>query len=259
MRRRMHLNWVGRGAVPYREALFFNLLFENTLDYIMETEPVYEGEATGHDTSNYLWMLNGKNGYSAEQGYQFSIKGLKSRNYLRLFNPFFLQSLYTQFKTYFWDGEKQHKLWMIPIGSWRYLPSFHVALSPFGPEYDLENYFVHNNKTYQVTLKWGDRTLYDFWGGLSVFVSPLITTLGFNLDAGVDLWTQPELERGGSTLKNIGGGLGMAVNFRGYIDIVREKMPLSLVVEAGYKTAGFLEGYPYDSGLFIIAGLALKK
>ena len=81
----------------------------------------------------------------------------------------------------------------------------------------------------------------------------------FSFDANIDFWIQPEIQFGKNPIVTKGGGFGGACSTRGYYNFPNSRLPVSAVLELGYKSVGFLEGYVLDSFPIVMVGLALKR
>jgi len=204
-------------------------------------------------------LINSHAGYSDVNNLLMNPEDLKNRNMINLANPFLFYALYTQLKTYIWDGNLSSKLPMFRIKGIDYLPSFRMGLAPFGPEYHLENYFRAKNSVFLIDLRIGDNTFYKSWGGVGLFAQNLYENKRFSLDAKLDIWKQPEIEIGGvDSIALKGVGLGGAFSIRGYYDFTSSQYPVSAILELGYKTPGFLEGYALDSSPIIMFGIGTR-
>ncbi len=261
MNRGLCFRWIARRDIYYREASLYFRSFWSNFNYIVSTsDEDIEDYDTGHDVALYLRGINSHAGYSDVNNLLMNPEDLKKRNIINLANPFLFYALYTQLKTYIWDGNLSGKLPMFRIKGIDYLPSFRMGLAPFGPEYHLENYFRAKNTIFLLDLRIGDNTFYKSWGGIGLFVQNIYENKRFSLDTKFDIWKQPKIEIGGEdsiTLK--GGGLGGAFSLRGYYDLTSSQYPISAILELGYKTPGFLEGYTLDSSPIIMFGIGIRN
>ncbi|MEJ2567403.1 MAG: hypothetical protein P8Z50_00760 [candidate division WOR-3 bacterium] len=237
MNRELSLRWMARGDIYYREASLYLFSFMVNLVYFQTTRE----DTLHHDVAQYLRLLNDHAGYSDLGNLLMDAEDIKNRNIINLADPFLFYALYTQLKTYIWDGNLPGKLPMISIKGIDYLPSFRMGLAPFGPEYHLENYFRLKNKVLLLDLRIGDPTFYKSWGGIGLFAHNVYENKRFSLDVKFDIWKQPGIEIGGEdsiTLK--GGGLSGAFSIRGYYDFTSSQYPISAILELGYKSPGIL-------------------
>jgi hypothetical protein len=79
------------------------------------------------------------------------------------------------------------------------------------------------------------------------------------LDLNLDLWKQPKLELGGMDGKLRGGDLGIATSARGYYKMTHGDFPVMGLLELGFKSPGFLEGYALDAAPIAMIGIAVQK
>ena len=155
---------------------------------------------------------------------------------------------------------------MIEIATVRYLPSFHVALAPFGPEVALKNYLVAGDRLVVATIRVGDPALFTFFGvGVDInrllVEVPLGDRLRLSVDASAHLWCQPVLEAPKEhprllLLSNGESGIGGLLSATARLWVLEN---VGLQVELGLKSSGCLEGEPLDAGPVVRAGLAFEQ
>jgi hypothetical protein len=261
MNRGLCLRWIERREIQYREAFFYFFSFWANFNYIISTSiEDMQDQNTGHDVALYLRLINRHAGYSDINNLLMNAKNLNYRNMTNLANPFLFYALYTSLKTYIWYGNPSNKIPMFSIKGIDYLPSFRMGLAPFGPEYHLENYFQAKNTIFLLDLRIGDNTFHKSWSGIGLFCQNIYENKRFSLDAKLDVWKQPEIEIGGEnsiTLK--GGTIGGAFSIRGHYDFTSSQYPISAILELGYKSPGFLEGYALDSSPIIMFGIGIHN
>ena len=171
-------------------------------------------------------------------------------------DPFLWFSVYNNFVSYLFGGNALASIPRIPIGEAEYLPSVHVTLSPFGVETYLENYLIINEILYMLTFRLGDQSYYDSWAGLGLQVSNPFARSRFSMDLSLDIWKQPGLELdAGKTITD--GVVGAAFSVRTYHELPDANLPIKAILELGYKSAGFLEGYPLAASPILAVGLQL--
>jgi hypothetical protein len=208
----------------------------------------------------YLRLLNSHAGYSDVDDLLMDPENLNYRNITKLVNPFFFYALYAGLRGYIWDGNNSGKLQMFNIKGIDYLPSFCMELTPFGLEYHFENYVRAENTIFLLDLRIGDNTFNKSWGGIGLLALNIYENKRLSLDGKLDIWKQPKIEIGGTdstTLK--GGTIGGALSLRGYYNLTSSQYPISAILELGYKSAGFLEGYALDSSPIIMFGIGIRN
>ena len=252
--------WLIRGAVHYRETLLYLLTFNDAAFYIWQTDPGIEHpESSANDILRYLSMLQEQQAASGGQSLGPSLDQLSSQAFINLLNPFQYYALYTYLFTYLWSGGSEFGFPMIRIGTIRYLPAFRFGLTPFGSEYISEHLFVLDRAVLQGSLRFNHPACArPFWGlGFKAF--DLSLSSRWTLDAAADIWHQPELVVGGSSLCKRSAGLGGALQAT-----VRHRMkgptgaPLQVLLNIGYKTSGYVESERLDRGLILRVGLRFQ-
>src|SRR5207245_4171361 len=113
-----------------------------------------------------------------------SVARLRSLSWINLGDPFTLYSIYAWFH-YIASG-KETRIPMIPIFGLGYLPSVRLGLTPFGPEFFIENYLLDGKRPIYFYIK-GGRHSQNRYGGLG-FYAPRIWSrkkwfVGFRCDA----------------------------------------------------------------------------
>ena len=143
---------------------------------------------------------------------------------------------------------------MIKIGNVKYLPSVNLALTPFGSEFYLNNYFKCNHHTFKIYARYGDPKFENFWGAGASALN-LFQNKCLYLNASSDMWSQPSLtlQSGNYSSRVTGKGFGGCVSATIGIKILNNKF--NIVAQTGYKTDGFLQGENLSKGFFIGAGI----
>lgn len=255
----IRLRWMTDRAINYREASQYFFCFQIMMNYIQNTKEDLNDGTDDNDPRAYVRILNAHAGYTDVNNLPMSVKDMKSKMVWNVADPFILFSLYSIFKTYLWDGGQVNKMPIIRFGSIGYLPALRAGYTPFGIEYHWENYIRFRKSVSMIDLHYGDRTFYKSWGGAGMVLKNICNPRNFSFDINFNLWRQPGLQSGVNPVISKSGGLGGSLSARGYYDFPGIRLPLSAVLELGYKTAGFLEGYNLDASPIVMAGLALRK
>jgi hypothetical protein len=170
---------------------------------------------------------------------------------------------------YLLTGVTEMPLPMVPLGHVRWLPSFHLGLSPFGPEF-----FMHNHvrtpggpgvgRLLELTLRVGDPSVCLSLGAglrLTGLVNDLrLAGLAVSMDVAARMWRQPVLPEtddppvlltsaDGST--GIGGMLAVAAR-------VWLLERAGVTAELIGKTDGFVPGERLSAGLYLRGGIILR-
>ncbi len=255
IQRRLSMNWAGSGVIPVREASVYFWTWQIMFRYIQDTEPDLTADIEENDPRAWVRILNNYN----TSNLHYSVDDLKKSAMISMADPMLVFSLYALLKTYLWDGADEVEMPMIPVGGARYLPLFRFALTPFGVEYHMENYLRKDRRVILLDLATGDDSVESGWGGVGISVTNVMEQAKWSLDANVNMWKQPGVLVNGNPGNLKGDGLGLAASVRGHYRISGPDAPVRAVLEAGYKTAGFLQGYQLDAGPVVLFGLAFSN
>ena len=254
------LRWLENREVDYREAFLYFWATQIAMSYIQDTDGQLTPNGPDNDIQAYVRYLNfGWDRPPSPVPSRMSVADLKSKSKLGIANPFAFYSIYVGLVTYLWQGKESAPLPMLRIGPGDYLPLLRTGWTPFGLEYHMENYLRIGARTALVDLRLGDDAFHRSWGGIGIDVHRMVDRERLRVDGGVKLWKQPELTSGFATPKSLGGGVGGALSLRAYRAISEGAQPIRAVGEIGYKTAGFVEGYPMRAGAMVMFGLALRQ
>ncbi len=255
----LSLRWIAKNEMNYREASQYFWSFQILWTYLQDTkEDIFDG-TSDNDIRAYIRLINSKAVYTNPGIIKMSVKDLKSKMMINVVNPFIFYSLYSIIKTYLWNGNKSNEIPTINFGDVNYLPSLRAGLTPFGVEYHLDNYFRYKEMASLINIRYGDQTFYDFWGGIGLLVQNVYSPSKLSFDINVNIWNQPGFKFGNDQAEIKGEGIGGAFSIRGYYNFPNNKFPISAMVEVGYKSAGFLEGYALDSSPIFALGIAIKN
>ena len=248
----IRMNWLNQGNINPRQS---SLYFLNQQDIT-----IYTLISKSHgDIVEYINLLN----HTYAKG-NLELTSLKKRALINYLDPF------SWFSTYAWwnyvVSGKKTSIPMISIKSYKYLPSARLGLTPFGPEYYLENFLIKENRPTYFYLRAGSFAGMTFTGvGIE---SPSLWQLGsFPLGLRLDLWNQPKVDFSddhyslsalakmkfqGVDIKNSRPGLSLSF-------ITQKKLwkEGSLFLQLGGKTRGFVPGESLEPSLIVRCGLTL--
>ena len=216
------------------------------------------------DVKHYVDLLN--NTYKHDH---LSIKSLKRQSWINLLDPFTYLSIYS-WGDFIISGN-QRPVPMIPIGKYGYLPGMRLGLTPFGPEYYLENYLVKENEPIYAYLRCCRHAGHTYPGiGLehpSLLWHSEETTVGIRVDG----WYQPHTAFNDKeySYKNLrekwerqealppspyDPKLGLAASI-----MLRKQFGSSgsLFLQVGGKTKGFLPGESLEAAATIRGGITI--
>lgn len=264
---RLKLHWLQSNNISAKESSLYLLSQHDLTDYVSNAFDL--PYLTGHDMSDYIYLVN----ESYPKG-RLTKKRLQKLSLINLADPFTYYAIYSSFR-YIFIGHSLEQIPMIPLGKARYLPGLRLGLSPFGPEYYVENYLVYKEKPTYFYLKlgsFGGNTFY----GLGIDQPELFRWRGQLLGFRVDLWRQPPFntnkeysrspwefflkhyfpsdepqeDNASSGNQKIGGAVTLL-----YDAPLAEKFALHLHAELGYKTTGYLPANNTKSGAIARIGL----
>jgi len=255
MTQQMRLKWLNNGFLDPRQ---FGLYVANALSltqYTLVEDPPEQNPATsGNDVVSFLHYL--KTTYPDTSLDQTKVRNITLVNLLDPFIYFSLASSYQYVQT-----GRPMKIPMFQIGPVRYLPSARVSMTPFGLEGFSEHFFLVNDSapTY-VYMKWGKNGA-NTYSGIGARNEALfrnqIGSLGFRMD----FWHEPEvlfeqgllsaeeimqLPRGAEIPQLYPDAVLRKKKFGGAISLIgaygKESWPARVLLELGYKSAGYLPG-----------------
>ncbi len=179
--------WLDNRILDARQGCLYLLSQHDIAFYIGSLKVVRTGgETSGHDINDYLHWLN-----LTYPEKHLSSSRLRSLSWIGLLDPFTYYAIWSLIH-YIASG-RDTKIPMIRTWSAGYLFSARLGLTPFGPEYFVENYLAgKRGGVYYFYLKAG-RHAYNNYFGIGMF-SPMICRLGrWDLGMRFDAWRQPKL------------------------------------------------------------------
>jgi len=257
--REIGMRWMAAKKMNYREASQYFWSFQILISYIDDTQEDLADGTDDNDPRAYTRIINAHAGYTDVHDLKMSVKDLKSKMMLNAANPFVIYSIYSIVKTYLWDGSRSNAVPALRFGNIGYLPALRAGLTPFGIQYHFDNYLRYKNIVSLIDLSYGDQAFFDSWGGAGISIRNIYQTRSLSFDVNGNIWKQPELQFGLNPTISKGGGIGEAFSVRGYYNFSDPESPIWAVLELGYKTTGFLEGYNLDSSPILLIGLALQN
>lgn len=178
---RLKLQWLQRGYIDARESSLYNDAEHDITGYIWITGK-HDFEHEG-DISYYVHHLN----KTYPHGH-LTVRSLKVQALVNLLDPFTYYSIYAWWR--FVVSGKHTRIPMIRIGSYQYIPGARLGLTPFGPEYYLENFLVKDNKPIYFYLRGGNFSNQTYLGfGVEHAYLWNLESLPWGLR--LDCWIQP--------------------------------------------------------------------
>ncbi len=177
------LHWLEAGAIDPRQTfLYLGALYDLPL-YISTLSSM--GNSDGHDMSAYVRSLN----LTYTEGH-LTASHLRSVAWINLADPFTYYALYA-WGRYAACG-KETRIPMIRFGTWKYLPSVRLGLTPFGPEVFLQNYLVQHRTPLSFYLKGGNHSGNTYLG-VGCYAPRLVSQDRWSMGVRLDAWRQPKL------------------------------------------------------------------
>jgi hypothetical protein len=230
------------GRWHYRDARRYLYAEYDTIHYIRRTTG---SEKEGHDVGDFLKVYNEVAMANDEK--TLSARMLRRRVLAGFANPMIAYSYYSAFISYVWSGHADSRVPMLRLGATRYLPMARFQLTSFGTEWVIDNALVRNGRFIDATIRTGQTIGARTWG-VGLQTTRLAAWRGWTFDGDGDLWHQPEW-----------GGEVTATAHRQVGQLPRLHNTLALVVQAGYKTNGFLAGERIHQGAVVRIGAAFGQ
>jgi hypothetical protein len=189
-------------------------------------------------------------------------RSLRHQSFAALANPMLASALFG-IGRYLVTGRDGGPVLAIPLGSTRVMPAVRYRLAPYGPEWSVTADVRWRARLGQVLFRSG-RAPGTSPIGIGLAASGLAAG-AWTFDVNLDGWRQPPLAAGPDAALDLAatGNLdwGGRVRARAEADFVplwRGTPPVTLIVDAAFKSRGFLPGEPLGEGLVLRAGLGLR-
>jgi hypothetical protein len=240
---RLKMKWATDLRLDPKKAFLYIDSFHDLTSYVYSLDNSAIFKDDGHDIESYLYWLN--NTYYSKS---LTKDDLKRAALVNLFDPTTYYCLYS-ILNYLITG-KDMTFSMIKINNFRFLPNLRLGLAPYGIEYYLENYMSYKNYPIYSYLRAGNFSGNTYWGlGLEY---PNVYKFNNNkIGFRFDFFRQPKiyLNGGDFIFHDISIGFTkdelqtMINGLSAYLIYERKlfkKSDISLHVEIGYKTQGFV-------------------
>jgi hypothetical protein len=249
---------IGREAVTsralhYREAWLY---LESRLDGLRYIRSVSPRSSPGHDVRSFLLDFNDECDPPACE--PLDAATLKRRALVMLGDPMLAYAGYAWAASYMVHGRATGPVPMIPLpGDVRYLPALRFEMTPYGTAITAEHTIVRHGRVTNVSIGVGDTGAARAWD-VGVGSGDVLRRSRLIAGASVKLWRQPELDAPPNTQAMTTGVLAVGT--------LRIAMPgsaatggLRLLVEAGYKSDGFVRGERLHAGPIVRAGIVIRR
>ena len=227
-----------QGRWHYRDARRYLYAEYDTIRYIRGTRGL---EKEGHDVGDFIRIYNDLADDLGEK--RLSARTLRRDVLASFANPMIAYSYYNTFVSYVWGGDATAPVPMIPLGRTRYLPMARFHLTSFGTEFAIDNTFVRNGRFFDVRIARGQTIGARTWS-IGLQGTRLASIGRWSIDGEATLWHVPEW------------GEKLAVTVHRTLT-ERSGHALALVVQAGFKTNGYVAGDPLRQGAIVRVGAAL--
>jgi hypothetical protein len=234
-----------RDAIRY---LGFEL---DTLTYVLGTGD--DPEEPGHDVSDFLQTYNEV--AAAAGASLLTPRKARQEALFALANPMLGYAAYS-IGRHLWDGSRDVPVWAPAIGGVRWLPIVRYQLTPYGTEWAVMNELDGRIKPTQVEVRFGRAVNATPWG-VGIRQRQLTSWRSWRLDLALDIWRQP-----GMANDEIARGPRLGAELSGRVERPLKahwfgSAPMTLIVDLGVKSSGFVPGEPLRSGVVVRAGLGL--
>jgi hypothetical protein len=239
-----------------------NILLDNELDY--------------HSAFLYIYANNDLAGYAAFaaglsdiSGYIIDINGIYPADIqvrtVRLYgllgivlDPMNYYAFNSVFNGYIWQGKTKSNIHLIDLpNNLSYLPKLKFTLTPYGPEFILQNYLKQNDRLYAISFGMADGTFENSWRiGAEAWNIAVNEKWWFNFST--QIWHQPKIEFYTNDILESSENLGALAIATANYDVLSKDNRLGLTVQLGYKSSGFALGERLDSGLILRGGLSFR-
>jgi hypothetical protein len=244
---------VASGALHYREAWLY---LESRLDGLRYIRSVSPRSSPGHDVRSFLLDFNDQCDPPACK--PLDAATLKRRALVMLSDPMLAYAGYAWAVSYMVQGRTTGPVPMIPLpGGLRYLPALRFEMTPYGTAITGDNTIARHGRVTTVSIGVGDTGAARAWD-VGVTSGHLLRGSRLNAGASIKLWRQPELDAPPNAQVMKTGVLAVGT--------LRIALPGSVaagragvLVEAGYKSDGFVRGERLHAGPIVRAGVVIRR
>lgn len=244
---------VASGALHYREAWLY---LESRLDGLRYIRSVSPRSSPGHDVRSFLLDFNDRCDPPACE--PLDAATLKRRALVMLGDPMLAYAGYAWAAAYMVQGRTTGPVPMIGLpGGLRYLPALRFEMTPYGTTVTTDHTIVRHGRAANLSIGVGDTGAARAWD-VGVRAGDVLRGSRLNAGASISLWRQPELDAPPNAQAMKTGVLA--------IGTLRIALPGSVasgragvLVEAGYKSDGFVRGERLHAGPIVRAGVVIRR
>jgi hypothetical protein len=237
-----------KDSISYRDA-FVYLSSELNLPFYVDALTNAHHNVSGNDIAGYL---NSLQLLDSSRSFADHLADLKRESLIYLLDP----SLYSAFLNftvaYLVNGTSSSALFEFRNDDIRYFPVFRLGLTPFGDRLYFDNYLRQNNKILVVSIGIPTSSR-----GFDVRVhSPRAFRFGSGLSIGLALeaWVEPVESDVTAGIMKPGLMTKASIDYR--LGILGD---LGLLIEAGYKTYGYVPTEMLSSGFIGRVGISFRE
>jgi len=239
-------NWFAKNALDYRDGLFYIITTLDQADYIWITTD--DETDYGNDVHSYVVEVNAWHGNQ-----HLSVGRLHDYALCDLLDPNLYHGFYA-ILMYIYNGSITQELDTLNIRGYKYFPVARLLLTPYGPEFQLQNYVLTPKQTFwQVNARYGNNSHIQSYG-VDIFTKPVWRYKDWSFANKLYLWRQPKFWQQNTAL-GVHSGLGIAEFISAEYKFAKH---FAAVGEFGYKTGGYSQGLPLGNSWVWRAGLQLS-
>lgn len=233
--------WFKTRTFDYRDGLLYIFNKLDQVDYVMFTRSATASD--GNDVNNYI---NGVNNY---YGHTVLTNGkLRTAELWDLLDPSLYYSLYA-LSNFLVNGTPTMSFPMLKINDYHYLPTGNTILTPWGVEFQLQNFIVSpQNELYQLNVRYGSNSNITSYG--IDFNQPIWKYDRWILNNQISMWVQPSMNYANALQTKRQFGFAEFVSFE-----YRAGENVSFIGDIGYKTAGYMPGFLLNNNYIFRIGI----
>jgi len=241
------------GAIDYRASWLY---LESRLDGLRYIRSVSPRSSPGHDVRSFLLDFN--EDCDPPTCAPLDAATLKRRAWLMLGDPMLAYAGYAWAASYMVRGRTSAAVPMIPLThDVQYLPALRFEMTPYGTAVTTEHDIVRRGRLTRLSIGFGDTGAGRAWdvGAVAVDVLRHSRVRG---DIAASIWSQPELDSPPNAQVFMLGALAAATLRLPLAPDAAAPARTSVLVQAGYKSDGFVRGERLHAGPILRVGLAVR-
>ena len=258
---RLNLIWLKSNFINPRQATLYIAAQQDTSSYIFLTTNNDLGHGS-NDISSYIKQMNH---YFPND--PLTLNQLKKESAVSIFDPFTWFSYYSLYY-YIWTGDHM-KIPMFKIKDVEFMPSLRYALTPSGPAYYIDQYYVYKDTPIYAYVKFGNHTG-RFYYGMGLEHPTLLDKFVKNLGFRVDLFKELKAKNALSFLDYIDAPIEEVADLYGGVEtrygygfnlIYKPKTVYlrgDLDLQVGYKSVGYIPGESLNASPILRVGYHVK-